>query len=145
MPAIIRGFVLGLGVLVGVGACASRGGGGGESAKAGEGRMVVADVKSVAGRWAGLMDLPGGVRNQDQSVEVHVLPDGTYRATSARTIGMLDARGTVAVKDGRLVMQGEQGARGQGTLFSRDGETLLMIDMTRPDGARVSARLRPQP
>ena len=143
MLSIIKCFVLGLGVLVGVGACAS--GGGGKGAQAGDGRMVVADVKSVAGRWAGLMDLPGGLRNQDQYVEVQVLPDGTYRATSARTIGMFDARGTVAVKDGRLVMQGEQGARGQGTLVTRDGETVLMVDMTRPDGARVSARLRPQP
>jgi hypothetical protein len=142
MPSIIGCFVLGLGVLVGVGACAS--GGGSASARAGDSRVVVADVKSVAGRWAGLMDLPGSMRNQDQFVEVRVLPDGTYEATSARTIGMFDARGTVAVKDGHLVMQGEQGARGQGTLVSRDGETVLMVDMTRPDGGRVSARLRPQ-
>jgi hypothetical protein len=142
MPAIRR-LVLGLGVLVGVGACGS--GGGGDVAKAGDGRVPVADVRSVAGRWSGLMDLPGSQRNQDQYVEVDVRPDGTYRATSARTVGFLDAEGTVAVRDGRLVMQGGQGARGQGTLFTRDGQPLLMIDMTRPDGGRVTARLRPQP
>jgi hypothetical protein len=142
MPAI-RKLVLGFGALMGIGACAA--GGGGEGVRATDGRVPVADVRSVAGRWAGLMDLPGGSRNEDQYVEVDVRPDGTYRAKAARTIEFLDVEGTVAVRDGQLVMQGRQGARGQGTLFSRDGAPLLMIDMTRADGGRVSARLRPQP
>jgi hypothetical protein len=37
------------------------------------------------------MDLPGGGRDV-QYLEVTVLEDGTYRATSARTIGVMDAR-----------------------------------------------------
>jgi hypothetical protein len=142
MPAI-RWMVLGLGVLIGIGACTSGGGG---TAKAKDLPVAVADMQSVAGRWAGLMDLPGsGTQSDDQYVEVDMRADGTYRATSARTIGLLDARGTVVVRDGRLVMQGERGARGQGTLVSRDGGRLLMIDMTQPDGGRITARLRQQP
>jgi hypothetical protein len=138
-------MVLGLGVLLGVGACASGAGRTGQTS-ASDTPLPVADVGSVAGRWAGLMDLPGGgSRRDDQYVEVSVQPDGTYQAKSARTIGLLDAKGTVVARDGRLWMQGEQGARGTGTLVSRDGGRVLMIDMTGPDGGRITARLRPQP
>jgi hypothetical protein len=137
----LRWVALGLAVLVGGGGCAS---GGGEAAATREQRLAVADVRTLAGRWAGLMEMPGS-RSRDQYVEVDVQPDGTYRALSARTIGVLDAHGTLAARDGRVVVQGAQGASGQGTLVSRDGNRWLMIDMTRPDGTHVSARLSPQP
>jgi hypothetical protein len=107
--------------------------------------VAVGDVRSVAGRWVGLMDTPGRARNEDQYVEVDVHPDGTYRATSARTIGFMDARGTVAVRDGRLLVRGERGAEGRATLLSHEGGPMLMVDMTLPDGGRASARLRPRP
>jgi hypothetical protein len=133
-----RAAALALGVLVGLGACAP------STQRATGGQTIaVEDLRSLAGRWAGLMDLPGH-RADDQYVEIEVRPDGTYRATSARTIGLMDARGTVALSEGRLFVQGEGGARGHGTLVSRDGQPVLMLDMTRADGGRITARLRPQ-
>ncbi|HEX6213110.1 MAG TPA: hypothetical protein VF136_20180 [Methylomirabilota bacterium] len=105
--------------------------------------VAVADVKSLAGRWAGLMDLPGGGRDV-QYLEVMLREDGTYTATSARTIGVMDAQGTIAVRDGHLVLQGERGARGTARLYSHQGEPTLMVDMTGADQRRTTARLQPQ-
>jgi hypothetical protein len=133
--------------LLGLGACASGGAGaragGGTTTALGE-PVAVTDVKSVAGRWAGLMDLPGGGRDVEY-LEVTVLQDGTYRATSARTIGVMDAQGTIAVRDGRLVLEGERGARGTATLFSGRGQPTLLVDMTGANRSRTTARLQPQP
>jgi hypothetical protein len=106
--------------------------------------VAVTDLKSVAGRWVGLMDVPGN-SNEDQYLEVTVREDGTYRAKSARTIGVMDAQGTIAVSDGRLLLRGERGSRGTATLFSKEGGSTLMVDMTAPNQSRTTARLRPQP
>ncbi len=133
--------------LLTLGACASGGAGapaGGSASTTVGAPVAVTDLKSVTGRWAGLMDLPGGGRDV-QYLEVTVLEDGTYRATSARTIGMMDRQGTVALSDGRLVLRGESGARGTATLFSREGQPTLMVDMTGANQSRTTARLRPQP
>jgi hypothetical protein len=131
--------------LLALGACAS-GGGGGRTAGGGAAGAPVAvtDLKAVAGRWVGLMDVPGN-SNDDQYLEVTVHEDGTYRAKSARTIGLMDAEGTIAVSDGRLLLQGGRGSRGTATLFSREGGRTLMVDMTAPNQGRTTARLRPQP
>jgi hypothetical protein len=133
--------------LLALGACASSGGGGDRTAS-GAGRgpgapVPVTDLKTVVGHWAGLMDLPGNA--EDQYLEVTVREDGTYRAKSARTIGVMDVEGTVAVSDGRLLLQGRSGSRGTATLFSRDGQPTLMVDMTAVNRNRTTARLRPQP
>ena len=144
--AVTRWTALVTMLMVVLGCAAPRGGG----PPAGAGGGVVGapvpidDVSRVAGRWTGLMDLPGGSRESEQYVELDLRPDGTYHATSARTIGLMDARGKVEVNDGRLLVQGERGARGRGTLFSRDGRPTLVIDMTLPNGGQVTARLHPQ-
>ena len=131
-------------LMVVFGCAAPRGGGAPASAGGGGVPVAIDDVARVAGRWTGLMETPGSSRESDQHVELDLRPDGTYRATSARTIGVMDARGTVKVNDGRLLVQGERGARGLGTLFSRDGRPMLVIDMSLPNGGQVTARLHPQ-
>jgi hypothetical protein len=132
--------------LLGLAACAS-GGAGETTGRAGTTAVgepvAVTDVKSVAGRWAGLMDLPGGGRDIEY-LEVTVREDGTYQATSARTIGVMDRQGTIALRDGRLVLQGASGARGTATLYSRQGQPTLMVDMTAANQSRTTARLQPQ-
>jgi hypothetical protein len=105
--------------------------------------VALTDVKSVAGRWVGLIDLPG--HRDDEYLEVTVQEDGTYQARTARTIGIMDAHGTVAVRDGRLLLQGARGAQGTATLVSRDGQPTLLVDMTGSNQARTTARLRRGP
>lgn len=140
-----RGALGVVALLAALGACAPGGGSGRTAGGSAAGAPVaVTDLKSVAGRWVGLMDVPGN-SNEDQYLEVTVREDGTYRAKSARTIGVMDAQGTIAVSDGRLLLRGERGSRGTATLFSKEGGSTLMVDMTAPNQSRTTARLRPQP
>jgi hypothetical protein len=131
--------IVGLLVLLVHGGCAAAAAG-----NAGGGTQIrVTDVKSIAGRWAGLSDLPGH-RNDDQYIEVTLRDDGSYEATSARTIGLMDRQGRVQISDGRLLIHGSNGASGTATLYSTAGEPTLLVQM---DGAKggATARLRPKP
>jgi hypothetical protein len=101
-------------------------------------------VATVAGRWAGLSDLPGN-RMDDNYVEVTLRDDGSYEATSARTIGFMDARGRVQVSDGRLLIVGNSGSRGTATLYSAGGQRTLLVEIETPRAGSITARLRPQP
>jgi hypothetical protein len=104
----------------------------------------VTDLGSLAGRWTGIGDLPGH-RNDEQYIEVTLRNDGTYEATSARTIGFMDARGRVQLSDGRLLIEGANGARGTATLYDGGGQRTLVVQMTAAKGGNMSARLRPNP
>jgi hypothetical protein len=127
-------------LLLGHAGCASAAAG-----VAGRGTQIpVTNVGSVVGRWVGLSDLPGH-RNDDQYVEVTVRDDGTYEATSARTIGFMDARGRLQLSDGRLLIQGNDGAHGTATLYSADGQRTLLVEMVSAKAGNVTARLRPKP
>jgi hypothetical protein len=120
--------------------CASSGGGGGT-----RDRMPITDLKSVVGRWEGLLaGLSSRPSVEQDFVEVVIRADGTYEAKAARTVGVLRGRGTVEVRDGNLVLRSDAGATGTAQLFSAEGRLLLEVDATSADGRRVSARLSPK-
>ncbi len=130
---------LGLGILLALAGCA---GGGSATATA---PLPITDLASITGKWVGLLEIAGS-RDREDYVEVTIASDGTYRAASARTIGVLDAKGTVKVADGRLVIQGESGGKGTATLYTQPGQPprLLQVNGTTGDGRPYIVRLRPQ-
>lgn len=130
---------LGLALLLGLGGCASNG------STAAAAPVTVTDVASVAGRWAGLLTIAGG-RDREDYVEVTVEGNGTYRASSARTIGLLDTQGTVTASGGRLIIKGASGGQGTAVLYSQPppDQRLLVINGTASDGRAYTLRLRPQ-
>jgi hypothetical protein len=79
--------------------------------------VAVTDVASVAGTWKGLLELEGGGDRND-FVELTVDRSGGYRASAARTVGLLDAQGTIAVSDGKVRLEGVRGGRAMGTLYT---------------------------
>jgi hypothetical protein len=107
--------------------------------------MAITDLASITGKWVGLLEIAGS-RDREDYVEVTIAPDGTYRAASARTIGVMDARGTVRVADGRLLIQGASGGKGTAVLYSQPGQPprLLQVNGTSGDGRPYIVRLRPQ-
>ena len=107
--------------------------------------MAITDLASIAGKWVGLLEIAGS-RDREDYVEVTIASDGTYRAASARTIGVMDAKGMVKVADGKLLIQGERGGKGTGTLFTQPGQPprLLQVNGTSGDGRPYIVRLRPQ-
>lgn len=125
------------GLALALAACASGG--------SGESRTVVpiTDLGSVAGRWDGLLSGPWTPREQEDFVEVMIGADGTYQGRSVRTIGVLQGRGSVEVRDGALLFKGSRGT-GTGRLFAVGGRRVLEIELTTPEGRAASARLSPK-
>src|SRR4029453_1632635 len=80
--------------------------------------VAVTDVSSVAGKWGGLLSITGS-RDREDYVEVTVDANGAYRASSARTIGVLDTKGTVTASGGRLVIKGDSAGQGTAPLSTR--------------------------
>jgi hypothetical protein len=104
--------------------------------------VAITDVKMVAGRWEGLMSPETG-RERDDFIEVALRENRTYEAKSSRTVGVIDARGTYQVSDGKLLFQGER-STGTATLWERDGRLVLLVAVTTKEGLRYSARLNPK-
>lgn len=107
--------------------------------------VQVTDIASVAGRWAGLLEIAGS-RDREDYVEVTIDGNGTYQTKAARTIGVVDTRGTLAVSSGVLVIKGESGGRGTAVLHTQPppDQRLLVVKGTAPDGRAYTMRLRPQ-
>jgi hypothetical protein len=104
--------------------------------------VAIPDMKSVAGRWSGILyGRPGGQRGEDW-IEVAIHEDGTYTVASARTIGVFERSGKVRLEDGRLASEGEK-ARVTFTLYQRDGKRFLRIDGTMASGQPLQADLYP--
>jgi hypothetical protein len=131
---------LGLALLLGLAGCASNGATATSTAP-----VTVTDVSSVAGRWAGLLSITGS-RDREDYVEVIVDGNGAYRASAARTIGVLDTKGTVTASGGRLLIKGDSGGQGTATLYKQPppDERMLVVNGTASDGRAYTLRLRPQ-
>ena len=128
-----------VGIVSSLAGCA--GTGGGEATTP----MAVSDVKSVAGKWAGVMEGRGS--GQYDLIELNIKDDSTYDVSTSRTMGAMRGGGTVALRDGQLVFQGPN-ARGTGTLMGGSGgERVMRINVTFESAGsvsqNVSANLRP--
>jgi hypothetical protein len=106
--------------------------------------VAIQDVKSVAGRWSGIVyGRPGGNRGRDW-VELAIQEDGTYTVASARMIGVFTSSGTVSLGDGKLTAGGEK-ARVTFTLYQQDSRRFLRAEGITEEGYRVRADLYPAP
>jgi hypothetical protein len=134
-----RWAALGLFLVLGLAGCASN------ATTTPAAPVAVTDVSSVAGKWAGLLSITGS-RDREDYVEVTVDGNGAYRASAARTIGVLDTRGTVTASGGRLLITGDSGGRGTATLYTQPppDERMLVVNGTASDGRVYILRLRPQ-
>jgi hypothetical protein len=133
------GAALGLLLVLGAAGCA------GSGAATSTAPVAVTDVSSVAGKWVGLLAITGS-RDREDYVEVTVDANGSYRASAARTIGMLDTKGTVTASGGRLLIKGDSGGQGTATLYTQPppDERMLVVNGTASDGRAYTLRLRPQ-
>jgi len=108
--------------------------------------VPITELKIVVGRWDGLVSgLSSRPSINEDLVDLVIKDDATYEAKAVRSIGVFQGRGTVELREGALVLQGQRGATGTGQLFAVDGRRVLEIDATIADGRRVRARLSPKP
>lgn len=70
---------------------------------------AITDIKSIAGKWEGIMIRTPRSRNDDW-VNVSIQDNGDYEFASYRTIGVFSGKGNLAAKDGKAMAQGETGS-----------------------------------
>ena len=102
--------------------------------------VAVSDVHFVTGAWKGIVYLPGSERID---VTVTIRDDGSYDAVSVKQLGVSRGKGHILLRDGRLIIEGENG-RGTGTLLRNSaGDLVMKVQMTLSDNSALSAELAP--
>ena len=103
--------------------------------------VAVSDVKSVSGTWEGIVYLPGSERTD---VTLTIRDDGSYDVVSKKILGASRGKGRIVISDGRLVLEGERGLRGVGSVLRNPaGDVLMKIEATLSDNSHLSAQLWP--
>lgn len=102
--------------------------------------VVVSDLKSVAGTWTGVVYQSG---SEPDYVALTIQEDGSYRVESRPAIGPTRGKGTITIREGRLIFQGEKG-RGVGTVLrSPNGDRIMDVQATLSDNSTLTAKLSP--
>jgi len=107
------------------------------------GPVAVSDIKTVTGKWEGIV-YPNSELDPDR-VTLTIRDDGSYDVVSAarQTIGTSRGKGTIVIRDGRLIMEAE-GGRGEARLLKdRDGNLMMIVDATLSDNTTLSVQLSP--
>jgi hypothetical protein len=102
--------------------------------------VAVSDLGSVAGTWKGVVYGPG---SEPEYVELTIGEDGSYNVVSRQKIGESRGKGTIVVRDGRLLLEGPKG-HGVGTVVTNAaGDRVMKIEATLSDNSTLSAELSP--
>jgi hypothetical protein len=102
--------------------------------------VAVTDIKSVAGKWKGVVYRPG---IEGDYIELTIREDGSYDFLSRQTVGSSTGRGKMVVSDGRLVIQGEKGRGVATVLKNAGGDRVMKVEATLADNSTLSASLSP--
>ena len=103
--------------------------------------VAIQDVKTVAGKWAGVYSRDTSSTSQEDWVRLAIDENGTYEFASARQVGVLHGRGKLAVRDGKLYGLSERGGTVVASLFDRGGKPLLKVAAQDAAGMGYTAEL----
>jgi hypothetical protein len=104
----------------------------------------IADFKTVAGVWEGLLLGLASPRDEGDWVMLRIGEDGSYEFASFREIGVFQGRGTLRLSEGQLFLEGPRGGRATFTLYAENVQRLLRADVVARDGQRLTADLTPK-
>jgi hypothetical protein len=101
--------------------------------------VPIADLPSVAGTWEGIMRrVPHQKRND--LVTIVIAPDGQFKFTSVRTIGVMSGEGQFALTNGKLTFSSERGTI-DATLLEAKGQRMLKAAARASDGTEYNSEL----
>ena len=104
---------------------------------------AITDIKSIAGKWEGIMIRTPKAKGDDW-VNISIQDNGDYEFASYRTIGVFSGKGNLAVKDGKAVGQGEKGSVTLQLLTDKTGgQSMLKAESKGKDGISYRAELKP--
>jgi hypothetical protein len=104
----------------------------------------IADFKTVAGVWEGLLLGLASPREEGDWVMMRIGADGSYEFASFREIGVFQGSGILRLSAGQLFLEGPRGGRATFTLYAENGRRLLRADAVARDGQRLTADLTPK-
>lgn len=103
--------------------------------------VPITSIDAVKGKWAGVVERTKPNSRQEDFVELTINDDASFAYSGARTLGMFQGSGTLALTDGQLMYQSERG-RVTYRLYDRDGIKVIKVDAESTDGLRYEAVLR---
>jgi len=105
--------------------------------------VQVTDAALVAGKWEGIMRRVPPTRKDDW-LTVVIAPDGRYRFSSARTIGVFRDEGDLVAADGKLTTSSERGSIDV-ALYEAGERRMLKVKGHTARGEEYFADLTPAP
>jgi hypothetical protein len=133
-----RLIVVAFGMVVAIGGCASDRAGDRVETPTSEAPVPITSIAAIKGKWAGVV--ARGSANRDDWLELTINDDGSFQYTSARTIGVLQGRGQLSLRDGQGFSESER-ARSTYQLIDRGGKRVLRVDVVETNGLRYGADL----
>jgi hypothetical protein len=104
---------------------------------------AITDIKSIAGKWEGIMIRTPKAKNDDW-VNVNIQENGDYEFASYREIGVFSGKGNLTVKDGKAVGKSERGSVTLQLLTDKTGaQSMLKAESKGKDGINYRAELKP--
>jgi hypothetical protein len=104
----------------------------------------IADFKTVAGVWEGLLLGLASPRDEGDWVMMRIGENGSYEFASFREIGVFQGSGTLRLSEGQLFLEGPRGGRATFTLYTENGRRLLRAGAVARDGQQLTADLTPK-
>jgi hypothetical protein len=104
----------------------------------------IADFKSVAGVWEGILQGLASPRDAGDWVMMKIGADGAYEFATFREIGVFQGRGALRLSGGQLFLEGPRGGRATFTLYADNNRRMLRADGVASDGQRLTADLTPK-
>ena len=102
----------------------------------------ITDIKAIAGKWEGLMIRTPKSRTDDW-VNVGIQENGDYEFASYRQIGVFSGKGTLSVKDGKAIAEGDKGSVTVQPLIDKaSGQSMLRAEGKGKDGISYLAELK---
>jgi hypothetical protein len=105
------------------------------STQAREAQIPIASIQAIAGKWAAVVERTA--RREDW-VELLINEDSSFQYTSARTIGMLEGKGTLTLREGQGISESGRG-RATYRLYDRGGRQVLRVEVVETNGLRYEA------
>ena len=103
---------------------------------------AITDIKSIAGKWEGIMIRTPKSRTDDW-VNVTIQDTGDYDFASYRTIGVFSGKGKLTVADGKATGQGERGKLTLQLFTDKaSGQPMLRAEGKAKDGISYRAELK---
>jgi hypothetical protein len=111
------------------------------SAKAQWSPTAITDIKTIAGKWEGIMIRTPKSRTDDW-VRVSIQESGDYDFASYRTIGVFSGKGNLSVQDGKATAQSEKGSLTMQLFTDKaSGKSMLKAESKGKDGISYRAEL----